>query len=307
MANNGLTIQKYLLVGAAVIACGAIGWSAWNRSGSHSASAATVTEASPGDVQAMIAKLEQRLTDNPKDADGWRMLGWSHFNMGSFDKAAIAYRKATALAPDNADYWASLGESIARTASGPLPEESLNAFRKALAIDAKDPRARYFLAVQKDLTGDSKGAIEDWLALLSETPQGAPWEQGIRDTITQTAQKIGVDVSARMRSAPSALPASPATEGIPGPSPADMAAAAKLPPGQQEAMVNDMVEGLERKLVANPRNEQGWLRLMRARMVLGETRKAVAARDKALETFRSDIDAVGRINQAANELGVPAS
>jgi cytochrome c-type biogenesis protein CcmH len=298
--------QKLALIGAAVLATGAIGWSVWQRQMYDGATnPAAVGAAAPGDVQSMVGKLEQRLAENPDDADGWRMLAWSHFNLGEYDKAAEGYRKATALVPSNADYWASLGESIARTKTGPFPDEAINAFRKALAIDPKDPRARYFLAVQKDLTGDAKGAIEDWIKLLADTPQGAPWEQGVRDTITAAAKKAGVDVAGRMKSAPAALPSSPATDGIPGPTPSDMAAAAKLPPGQQEAMVADMVDGLEKKLAANPMNEAGWIRLMRARMVLDQASRAATARAKALDAFKGDIDAVGRINNAANELGVP--
>lgn len=33
-----------------------------------------------GDVDGRIAGLASRLKENPNDAEGWRMLGWSYFN-----------------------------------------------------------------------------------------------------------------------------------------------------------------------------------------------------------------------------------
>ena len=66
-----------------------------------------------------------------------------------------------------------------------MPPAALEAFRKAAALDPKDPRARYFLAVEKDLAGDHEGALTAWLALLAETPPGAPWEADLERTIEQ--------------------------------------------------------------------------------------------------------------------------
>ena len=53
------------------------------------------------------------------------------------------------------------------------------------------------------------------------------------------------------------------------------------------------------------KNEAGWLRLMRARMVMGQTDKARQARDKALQIFRADNAAIARINAAADTLAIP--
>jgi cytochrome c-type biogenesis protein CcmH len=44
-----------------------------------------------GDVNAMVKRLEQRLEANPKDADSWRVLGWSYDNTGRYKEAVTAY------------------------------------------------------------------------------------------------------------------------------------------------------------------------------------------------------------------------
>ncbi len=299
--------SKYILFGSIVLAISAILWSIYGSIGTNPPSEAMNSQRAPTGVDDSIAKLEQKLADNPEDAEGWRMLGWSRFNMGAYAKAAEAYRKATQLSPNNADYWSSLGESLVQDAKGPFAEEAVAAFRRALAIDPQDPRARYFLGVQKDLIGNSIGAINDWIALLNDTPKGAPWEQGVRDTIEKVAREHKIDLSGRMvASAPTRLPSSPATDAIPGPTATQLAQASSMPPSQQQAMVSQMVDGLERKLATDGNNEAGWLRLMRARMVMGQPDKARQARDKALQIFQSDKAAVARIKGAANTLAIPS-
>src|SRR3712207_5278609 len=104
--------------------------------------------------------------------------------------------------------------------------------------------------------------------------------------------------------APSA--SSPATAAIPGPTPEQMAAASSIPPGQQDEMVQGMVNRLANRLKANPRDAQGWIRLMRARMVLGETAKARDALRSGLAAFRGDSATSAQLNRAAAELGVPS-
>ena len=298
--------SKYILFGSIILAISAISWSVYGSIEQKPAVGADNSQTPAKGVEDSIAKLEQKLAENPDDAEGWRMLGWSHFNMGAYVKAAEAYRKATQLAPNNADYWSSLGESLVQEATGPFADEAVAAFRRAVAIDPQDPRARYFLGVQKDLVGDSEGAINEWIALLNDTPKGAPWEQGVRDTIEKVAREHKIDVSGRMvASAPTRMPSTPATDAIPGPTASQLAQASSLPPSQQQAMVSQMVEGLERKLAADGKNEAGWLRLMRARMVMGQTDKARQARDKALQIFRADNAAIARINAAADTLAIP--
>ncbi|HEX6376376.1 MAG TPA: hypothetical protein VFZ91_11725 [Allosphingosinicella sp.] len=240
--------------------------------------------------------------DSPAARD-WRVVGWAYAEAGNAGDSAAAYRKATEIEPENAENWSSLGEAL-QAASRTVVPEAAAAFRKAIALDPRDPRARYFLAVQKDLGGDSRGAVDDWLALLKDTPPGAPWEADLRRTIEQAAAKNRIDLAGRM---PAQGATGTATAGIPGPSREQLAAASSLPPDQQDAMVQQMVARLEGRLKTNPRDEQGWIRLMRSRMVLGEAGKAEAALRAGLAAFAGDSAAAARLRSAAAELGVPSA
>lgn len=263
-----------------------------------------------GSVQDQIAALEGRLKQDPDNPADWRMLGWSYFETGDLMRAANAYRRAAQVEPNNAENWSSLGEAL-QTASTEISPEAKSAFERALRLDAKDPRARYFLGVQKDMAGQHEAAIGDWIALLKDTPAGAPWEQDLRRTITQVAEKQKIDIAGRMP-APSAAPpaaggAQVATAAIPGPTPEQLAAASSMTPSQQDEMVQGMVSRLANRLKANPKDADGWIRLMRARMVLGDTAAAQDALRSGRAAFQGDAATQARLDQAAAALGVPSA
>jgi cytochrome c-type biogenesis protein CcmH len=303
-----LPVARFVLIGAATIAAIAVGFSIRNTLNEPPQSPTAIAAQMPqGDVNAAIAKLETRLKDNPNDAQGWQMLGWALFQSQKFAEAAQAYARATQIDPKNADYWSSLGEARVLAGPGDVSKDAKTAFEKAVAIDPKDPRARYFLAVAKDIAGDHKGAIDDWLALLADTPAGAPWEADVRRLIAEIGAKEKIDVATRLAALRPAVPtggSAIATAAIPGPTREQMQTGAQLPKGQQEAMIAGMVDGLEAKLQANPKNEAGWIMLMRSRIQLGEQSKSSQAFKNAKAAFAGDQQATGRLNAAAAELGI---
>lgn len=62
----------------------------------------------------------------------------------------------------------------------------------------------------------------------------------------------------------------------PGPSAEQMQAAAAMTPEARQDMIKGMVEGLSQKLKDNPNDADGWVRLLRARKVLGQETEALA-------------------------------
>lgn len=75
----------------------------------HSTSAASDrNETALPDVNTMIATLVARLGKQPNDANGWKMLGWSYFNLGNPSDAATAYETALKLDPTDSETKAAL-------------------------------------------------------------------------------------------------------------------------------------------------------------------------------------------------------
>ena len=301
-----LPFGRIALILAALVAAAAIGISIW-KSRSDTVTEPAAAAAPVDNVPAMITKLEEKLKQEPANADGWNMLGWSYFETGRYADAATAYRKAAALAPANAVYWSALGEALVLAGPGGVTKEAEEAFLKALANDPKDHRARYFVGVKKDLAGDHQGAIDDWIGVLKDTPPGAPWEQPVRELLDKVAKSNDIDIAGRVPPPSAPRDATVATAAIPGPSREQMQAAASLPPGQQDAMVKGMVDRLAARLKDNPADGDGWIRLMRARMVLGDNRGATQALRDAKNAFAGNAAEQARLGDAAKTLGVPGA
>lgn len=311
MADNGGraigSLGWFALAGAAAILIAAIGL---HRTATPGNDAAIANAETPADPAAAIARLENKMRAHPDDGEGWRSLGWSYFQMQRYADAAGAYAKATRLLPDRAEIWSAFGEAqtLASNAVDPIAHD---AFGKALAIDPKDSRARYFLAVEKDVKGDHRGAIDDWIALLRDGPKDAPWAQSVRDLIVQVAGQHKIDVKGRVPDvAPAAAVAAEgdaASAAIPGPTPDQMNDAASLTPGQQNDMARGMVDRLARRLAAQPDDFDGWVRLMRARMVLHDDKGAGDALADARRAFAADGATLARLTDAARALNVPGA
>lgn len=77
-----------------------------------------------------------------------------------------------------------------------------------------------------------------------------------------------------------------------------------MPPHERDAAIRSMVNGLADRLERSPRDVEGWARLMRSRVVLGERDAAATAFRKALEVFTGDVTATGEITASAIELGL---
>ncbi len=234
-----------------------------------------------GDNSDPLTALETRTRDNPQDGGAWSALAGAYFEAGRFDEAVAAYDTAVKLAPQQASLWSGRGEArVMASAHDPMPPAAATDFERAVSLDPKDPRARYFLAVKLDLGGDHQGAIDSWLALLADTPPGAAWEADLRRTITQAAKINHIEVSARLAAVrqPAAQLPAPAPV-LPGPSAEDINRASALRPSEQRSMAEGMVARLEAKLKTDPGNVDGWVMLIRSRMTLGQpdlARKALA-------------------------------
>ena len=251
----------------------------------------------------MIAGLEARLQQQPGDAQGWQMLGWSYMRTQRPADAARAYGRAVALDPGNVEYLSAQGEAMVQ-AEGKVSGDAAALFHRALKGDPADPRARYFLAIYRDQQGDHAGAINDFIALLKSAPADAPWAVQVRNYVEDLAKAQKIDISSRLPPVPAAPVVAP---NAPGPDSAQVAAAGQMSDADRQAMIHSMVEKLAAELKANPKDSGGWVRLMRARMVLGEKDQAADAYGQARQAFAGTPAAQAVLQDAAKSLGVPGA
>lgn len=292
-----------LLAAAAVLAAGAIGYRMLGNADDPAAEAAATAGAS---APLTIAELEARAKADPMNADAWQELGFAHYSEGDYAAAARAYRQAVEGDPNAAVLWAALGEArILASEDDPIPPLAVEALERALELDPKEPRARYYLAARRDIGGDHEGAIAEWLALLADTPPGSSQEENLVKTIEQVGRINDIPVAERIAAASegrTAAPALTAGNAIPGPSRDQIAAASAIPPGEQRDMAEGMVSRLEARLQGDPRNVDGWVMLMRSRMTLGQPDRASEA---LADAVAANPEAAARLRQEAELLGVP--
>lgn len=273
-------------------------------------------------VAEMIERLAQRLKTNPEDADGWRVLGWSYTTQERYKEAAAAYDEAIKRLPEDGELHAARGEVLVRAGNGLVSTEAANAFEEALKRDKEDPRARFFLGLKKEQAGERNAALDDWVSLLASASSSEPWVHDLRERVEQLAAELKVDISGRLPAKPPAAPAgdsAPQMESQPEPHPvasstndsglahpsaADVERAETMSPEDRSAMIRSMVDKLASRLEAQPRDLEGWSRLIRSHTVLGDADKAKAAMAKAREIFADTPDALASIGSIARELGL---
>jgi cytochrome c-type biogenesis protein CcmH len=206
---------------------------------------------------ALAATLEAVADQRPTDPVPLRKLAALDLGLGDVDGAAHALRRAMLLQPADADLAAMLGEVKVLQGGGAVTPDARALFQRAIRLDPRQAAARYYLARAALADGDVAGGLASWRALLTDLQAGDPR----RDSLSE-------DIAATERAGRLAEPASVATP----------SAAPAVSP-----MIRGMVDGLAARLAAKPDDPQGWVRLVRAYAVLGDT----AARDRTLAAARA--------------------
>lgn len=258
------------------------------------AAQAAAPASNPGQVDQMVAKLTARLQANPKDAEGWRMLGWSQFNLQHYPESTDAYAKALELDPTNTEYKSAFAEAIVQMSQGIVTPKAQTLIAEVLAKEPKDSRGRFYDALAHEQAGDQSGALDRWLALLADTPADAGWRDDVKQRISDLAKATGRDVSSAL-----AMPslAAPGTQ------------QQTLSQPEKDQMVAGMIAKLAAKLEANPNDRDGWAMMIRSLTVSGDKKGADEALAKALEIFKSDkatMDGLKSIAQGTSTNGASA-
>jgi cytochrome c-type biogenesis protein CcmH len=246
--------------------------------------------------EGLVAQVETHLDRNPEDGRGWEVIAPIYLRLGRFDEAVKARRQALRLNGDTAERESALGEALVFAANGMVTTEAKAAFEKAVSIDASDVPARYFLGLAAEQDGNRAQAAAMWRTLIAAAPPDAPWVEFIRSALAR------VDGAA----APGDRGASPAQSGGAGGAPNEdqVAAASKMDPEQRKAMIQGMVERLAEKLHRDGSDAEGWLRLVRSYMVLGEREKARAAVVDARRALADDPTNLRRLDDLVKGLGL---
>ncbi|MER8375397.1 c-type cytochrome biogenesis protein CcmI [Mesorhizobium sp. M1406] len=289
------SVAARLVATAAVLVVPLVSWGLYSQLGSPDLPSQPLSERlakNPADssVDELVARAEAHLAANPSDGRGWDVLAPVYLRMQRFSDAAAAYRNAIRLDGDSAVRQAGLGEAIAGAAGGIVSADAQNAFEAALKLDPANAKASFYLVMALAQEGRTKEAATAWQAMLDKLPPESPWRSAVEQALA--------------RSGSSAVASGGATN---GPDAGDIDAASSMSPADREAMISTMVARLDDKLRQNPRDPEGWMRLVRSYVVLGKADLARQALGRAIAVFGADSDEAKKITAFAATLGLTAT
>ncbi|SHN62295.1 c-type cytochrome biogenesis protein CcmI [Bradyrhizobium erythrophlei] len=232
-------------------------------------------------VDNLVAQVEQHLAENPTDGRGWSILAPVLARLGRMDDAVRAFRNSITYNGESADRRADLGEALVAAAGGVVTGDAKSEFERAVALDASEVKARYFLGLAAEQDGRAADAASIWRAMLEKAPPNAPWRSFVEAAL------------ARAGGAP-----------VPAPSNEAVAAAKDMSETDRNAMIRGMVDRLATRLHQNGDDVEGWLRLVRAYMVLGDADKAKAASSDARQAVAKDPERLRELNDGLKNLGL---
>ena len=231
-------------------------------------------------IDTLITQVEDHLTRHPEDGRGWEVVAPVYLRLGRFEEAVKARRNAVKLNGATTERESALGEALVFAANGVVTAEAKAAFERAIALDANGVQARYFLGLAAEQDGDRTQAAATWRALIAAAPPDAPWLDLLRSALARVEGPAGGGGAAS------------------GPSvdTSDDQAAVQLSPEQRKTMIEGMVNRLSERLHRDGADVDGWLRLVRSYMVLGEPDKARAAVVDARRALAGDAVKLRRLD-----------
>ncbi|RXH05182.1 c-type cytochrome biogenesis protein CcmI [Bradyrhizobium vignae] len=233
-------------------------------------------------LENLVVQVEQHLEKNPTEGRGWNVLAPVLKRLGRFDDAVRAYRNSLTYNGESAERRSDLGEAISAAAGGVVTVEAKAEFERARALNADDPKANYFLGLAAEQDGRKDDAANMWRALLAKAPADAPW----RALVQSSLARVGGGGT------------------MPALSDETIAASKDMAEGDRNAMVRGMVDRLATRLKQNGDDVEGWLRLVRAYLVMGERDKAMGASADARQAVAGDTERLRQLNEGLRTLGL---
>jgi cytochrome c-type biogenesis protein CcmH len=232
-------------------------------------------------LENLVAQVEAHLEKAPNDGRGWTVLAPVLAKLGRFEAAVRAYRNSLQFAGDNAERRADLGEVLVGASGGVITDDAKAEFEKANKLDPNETKSNYFLGLAAEQEGRPKDAAAIWRAMLDRAAADAPWRPMLQQQI------------ARLEGA--AVPALPDEK---------LASAEGMSAADRDGMIRGMVDKLAARLKTNGDDVEGWLRLVRSYLVLGDTENAKIATAQARQANSGNAERLKQLNDGLKNLGL---
>jgi cytochrome c-type biogenesis protein CcmH len=253
-------------------------------------------------IRGMVEKLAARLKQDGSDVDGWVRLVRSYKVLGEMAKAQAAAADAEKAVTDpdkqrqlkaalqdleagtNPTIPAPPAQTAGTPAAGGHDDAAVDAMVQKLADRLKksgaDPEGWIMLARSYRTLGRNEQAD----AAIADARRALAADPAKLEAFNAAAARLGLTAS---------LPAQPAAQEAAGPADA---------PNRE--MIDKMVAGLAERLQRDGSDVDGWMRLVRSYLVLGNRDRAKDAAEKARQALGGDAAKRQRFDDFVKELGL---
>jgi cytochrome c-type biogenesis protein CcmH len=140
-------------------------------------------------IAGMVARLADRLKQNPADVDGWMKLGRSYQVMGRPEESIAAYAEAATRAPKRLDAVLAYAHALYPPGESdrPPPQTFLDLMHAALDIDPDQAEALWFVGRDAADHGDRVRAV----ALFTKLRDRLPEASDARAAVERELQRVG--------------------------------------------------------------------------------------------------------------------
>lgn len=236
-----------------------------------------LAERQDGKTETAIAIWEKILAEGRKDAN-WRPVIEAHIRL-----ARESITDAPALSQDELD----AADELSTDERDQMVEGMVSRLAERLEQDGSDLAgwlrlARSYVVLKR--TDEARAALD-------KAESNFSGDEKSLSQIAEARKQLGLAPSETVAQAPQ-------------PTAEDVEAAQSMTADERQEMIRGMVSRLAERLEENGDDLEGWLRLARSYVVLGDEESARAALDKAEAHFAEDPSAKEQIDNARNQFGL---
>ena len=240
------------------------------------------TDEQLNDLKAM---LEKRIAEGNPDGQTYYLLGDLHRRQGRYADARVKFTQAfeANYAPFQSQM--AIAETAIAEQQGELNDVARVALARAAELNGEDTRLQFYRGAILAQDGKLDEALSLWQTLRAKSTDG------------DLNQQLDANISAVKKGL--------ALREQPGPSAEDIANAQEMEEGDRQAMIQGMVGRLAEKLKEDPSDIDGWMRLIRSYLVLGQQKEAEEAIHSLLaqkEDHPMGLFLLGRMYEERGEL-----
>jgi cytochrome c-type biogenesis protein CcmH len=176
---------------------------------------------SAASIDEMVAKLAERLQQQPDDLKGWVMLARSYTILKRYSEAEDAYANALRLGGENANLLADYADATVMANNGRFNDKAGELLTRVLELDPGNLKGLWLAGHWKNQSGDYAAALDYWQQAAAKLPPGGEDAAVIAEQISSVQAKLGITA------APAATVAAATTDAA-SPSATDSGSAAAL-------------------------------------------------------------------------------